>query len=293
MTIMPVVVGVDELIDNDLALHWAIREAVAAGRPLRVLNAYGSVLTSSGSPAGYADTEVAHLRQVAEDLVHRTVRQARTIAPELEVTGIAEAGDPRRNLIAASDSASVIVLGSRNLPALSATLIGSVGCGVAAGAHCAVVVVRKAPGPAVEGAGVVVGVDGAEVSEDALGFAFDHASTHALPLRAVMCWHRDPLASIGVRPEHEPPERARLLLAEALAGWQEKYPDVITQASIVRDHPVSGLVVAARGQKLLVVATKHRHAVIDTILGSVTQGVLHHATCPVAVVPARRTAQSR
>lgn len=293
MTIRPVVVGVDSVLNNDHALQWAIREAAAAARPLRVLHGYGTVLTSSGSPAGYAQTEVEHLRKAAEELVARTVHQAHMIAPDLDVSGIVEAGDARHALIAESDSASVVVLGSRHLPALGATLIGSVGCGVAAGAHCPVVVVRAAAGSAAEGAGVVVGVDGTEVSEDALGFAFEHASLHALPLRAVMCWHRDPLASIGVRPEHEPPERARLLLSEALAGWQEKYPDVIVDASIVRDHPVSRLVADATAQQLLVVATSHRHAFIDTVLGSVTQGVLHHAVCPVAVVPARLAGHRR
>ena len=54
-------------------------------------------------------------------------------------------------------------------------------------------------------------------------------------------------------------------------------------AAVVRDHPVAGLVSAATGQELLVVGRRGAHPRADALLGSVAQGVLHHATCPVAV----------
>jgi nucleotide-binding universal stress UspA family protein len=74
-------------------------------------------------------------------------------------------------------------------------------------------------------------------------------------------------------------------LSEALAGWQEKYPDVDVHPAVVRDHPASGLLAAAAAQHLLVVGTRGEHALLGTVLGSVTQAVLHHASCPVAVIP--------
>jgi nucleotide-binding universal stress UspA family protein len=55
----------------------------------------------------------------------------------------------------------------------------------------------------------------------------------------------------------------------------------------VRDHPVAALVAAATAQDLLVVGSHSRHARVAAMLGSVSQGVLHHATCPVAVVHPR------
>jgi nucleotide-binding universal stress UspA family protein len=72
-----------------------------------------------------------------------------------------------------------------------------------------------------------------------------------------------------------------------IAGWQEKYPDVAVHRGVVREHPVEGLVAQSHADTLLVVGNHARHAHMTTLLGSVSQGVLHHATCPVAVVHPR------
>jgi nucleotide-binding universal stress UspA family protein len=74
-------------------------------------------------------------------------------------------------------------------------------------------------------------------------------------------------------------------LSEALAGWRERYPDVDVHGAVIRDHAVAGLVSESTAERLLVVGSRGRHALAGTLLGSVSQGVLHHATCPVAVVP--------
>ena len=89
------------------------------------------------------------------------------------------------------------------------------------------------------------------------------------------------------RPEQPVPPRAELWLAETIAGWQEKYPDVAVRSAVIRDHPVSGLVAESMAQRLLVVGNRGQHPFADTLLGSIAQGVLHHATCPVAVIPTR------
>ena len=101
----------------------------------------------------------------------------------------------------------------------------------------------------------------------------------------MLCWHSDLLASMLWRPEPPAPSRADAWLAESLAGWQEKYPDVLVRSGVVREHPAAGLVAEAASAQLLVVGNRGRHALAGTLLGSVSQAVLHHATCPVAVVP--------
>ena len=53
---------------------------------------------------------------------------------------------------------------------------------------------------------------------------------------------------------------------------------------VVDDHPGAGLVAEGHGAHLLVVGTHGGHALTGTLLGSTSQAVLHHATCPVAVV---------
>jgi nucleotide-binding universal stress UspA family protein len=90
---------------------------------------------------------------------------------------------------------------------------------------------------------------------------------------------------LSVRPEQPAPEGVEAWLAETLAGWQEKFPDVTVHREVIRDYAVAGLLTASTGQHLLVVGNRGRHALAGTLLGSVSQGVLHHATCPVAVVP--------
>lgn len=103
--------------------------------------------------------------------------------------------------------------------------------------------------------------------------------------RSVLCWRRDPLAEMLWRGSPAAPERADELLAEALAGYRADYPDVQVQAGVMRDRAADALVGAAAGQNLLVVRSRGRSALSAAMLGSVSQAVLHHATCPVAVVP--------
>jgi nucleotide-binding universal stress UspA family protein len=78
-------------------------------------------------------------------------------------------------------------------------------------------------------------------------------------------------------------------LSEALAGWRDGYSDVTVHPEFVREHPVAGLVLASSAQYLLVVGTTGHHGLPGALLGSVSQGVLHRATCPVAVVPTHRS----
>ena len=69
-----------------------------------------------------------------------------------------------------------------------------------------------------------------------------------------------------------------------MAGWQEKFPDVAVVHKVVLGHPVPMLVSRAADARLLVVGSHGRGAVRSVLMGSVSHGVLHHASCPVAVV---------
>jgi nucleotide-binding universal stress UspA family protein len=120
-----------------------------------------------------------------------------------------------------------------------------------------------------------------------LEFACDEASRHGVAVHAVLCWHPSIFrvqhwAGHGAELARE---RAEVWLAETMAGWQEKYPDVAVTSAVIDAHPVSGLVEQSLAEYLLVVGKRGRGARSATLLGSVSQGVLHHATCPVAVVP--------
>jgi nucleotide-binding universal stress UspA family protein len=136
---------------------------------------------------------------------------------------------------------------------------------------------------------VVVGVDGSPASESAIGFAFEAASTRNAPLTAVLSW-TDVLVESAFQATRfsmdwsEVEDEQQRLLAERMAGWQEKYPDVVVERVVVRDRPVRALVRAAQHARLLVVGSHGRGGFTGMLLGSTSQALVHHSPCPVAVV---------
>lgn len=284
----PIIVGIDRSAASEAALRWALNDAATRNAAVQILCCHRRPLTLSweGMPARDGEGLVHSREQFAHEVLGNALEQARGIAPELEVTAEAVEGTAADVLTERSQGAARVVVGSRLLKAVGSALLGSVGTGVAARAHCPVVVVRGPAGLAAEHPAVVVGIDGSDAAEPALAFGFDHASRHGVPLRAVMCWRPDPLATMQWRAEAPVPERAETWLSEAVAAWRPRYPDVPASWAVIREHPVAGLVAHSTAQHLLVVRSRARSALAGTLLGSVTQGVLHHATCPVAVIPA-------
>lgn len=283
----PIVVGMDASAGADAALRWALADAATHKTPVRVVCAYrrtsqyDPMLMWSGLPA----PELEHSRKVAEDVVAKAIRHAAELDASVHVQGDAIDGNPVPVLVEESHRGSLLVLGSRHRSAVGASVLGSVSAGVAARSACPVVVLGGPAALASERPSVVVGVDGTEQSELLLAFAFDHASRHRVPLRALLVWHPDLLATMLWRAEPAVPKRAELWLSEALAGWREKYPDVEVHGAAIRAYPAAALTDWASTAQLLVVGNRGRHALVGTLLGSVSQAVLHHATCPVAVVP--------
>ncbi|MDT7783396.1 MAG: hypothetical protein QOF58_1815 [Pseudonocardiales bacterium] len=282
-----IVVGIDGSIGAQAAVRWALEEAATRQAAVRLICAYRLMPGFYQAPGVYADyaLDVERVRQAAAKVVEDALADAARTAPDVQVSGDTVDDGPVPALVEASEAASLLVLGSRQRSALGATVLGSVSGAAAARAHCPAIVLRGPAGLAGEQAEVVVGVDGSPASQALLEFAFDHASRRRAPLRAVLCWHPDVFASMLWRPEPPAPTRVEAWLAETIAGWQEKYPDVDVRSGVVREHPAVGLVSEAATAQLLVVGNRGRHALAGTLLGSVSQAVLHHATCPVAVLP--------
>lgn len=122
--------------------------------------------------------------------------------------------------------------------------------------------------------------------EAALAFALDAASARGVPLIAVHTWS-DLVANPQIAPlvdwdAVEADEQA--VLAEQLAGWGEKYPDVRVHRRVIRDRAAHALVEESRRAQLVVVGSRGRSAAAGLLLGSVSRAVLHRSYCSVAIV---------
>jgi nucleotide-binding universal stress UspA family protein len=288
-TLHPVVAGVDGSPGSDAATRWAANEAARRHLPLRLVYAYRWPPNYGAAPmyAAWPLGDPLEIKRAAQELATQAAAKVRELYPALEVDAASIEGSRVQVMLAESEHAALLVLGSRELGAWGSAVLGSVGAGVSARAACPVVVVRGPAGNADEDARVVAAVDGGETSPQVLEFAFEHASRAGIGVRAVLCWWAHLYQPIGWRTEdyHQAQNRAYAWLSEALAGFREKYPDVPVTSVVLEEHAVNGLVGESTGAHLLVVGSHGRHALSGTLLGSVSQGVLHHASCPVAVLP--------
>lgn len=285
-----VVVGLERSDEGQAAAEYAAEVADRRHVPLRLVHAFETFSYIGRAPTigwGFDMEEV--LRDSSERLLDEATARLSTGHPDLEVISRTRAGSAAAILIEESERADLLVVGSRGQGGFADLVIGSTTLHVTSHAHCPVVVVPGAPVDATSRQGVVVGVDGSDHSETAIAFAFRMASETREKLTAVHAWH-DP-ASMGVGemmplvydPTLVEPEE-ELVLAESMASWSAKYPDVEVEQTVVRGHPVHALVTKAATAALLVVGSRGRGSLRGLLLGSVSHGVLHHASGPVAIV---------
>jgi nucleotide-binding universal stress UspA family protein len=139
-----ITVGVDGSDHSQQALAWAIREAGIRDAPLTVLAVHEVAASPwTGNPITYPADEAAaeSIRRVAEETVQKAVREAGEPGPA-SVTVRAVSGLPARELIAASQSSDLVVVGARGGGGFARLLLGSVSQQVATHAACPVVVIR-------------------------------------------------------------------------------------------------------------------------------------------------------
>ncbi|WP_404386532.1 universal stress protein [Knoellia locipacati] len=285
----PVVVGVDGAPESRFALTWAIEEAVRRKRPLHLLHA-GAHPDDRRPEGAHVEDSDAVEPDPARTVLDAALARARAVAPRLEVTTQLTDESPAHALVSASRSAFSLVVGSRGRGALVGAVLGTTSAEVAATAACPVVVVRRLAEVEPERPSVVVGTDGSGLSTEAIGYAFALASLRGLPLTVV---HACPARSSGsyVAPWLSDDPAAKVaqeqaVTAEEVAGWSGQYPDVRVRQHVLRADPVTALVDHSRGAELLVVGSRGFGGLSGRLVGSVSQGVLARAHCPVAVVRA-------
>lgn len=282
----PVVVGVDGSPAALSAVRSATREAAYRHRPLRVVHAF--VWPYLGAPPGPGRDAPpgAGLRDEAERVVRQAAQLAAEVDPCVPVSLEVVTGSPGPVIVGEAQRAALVVLGHRGLGGFTGLLVGSVAVHVAAHAATPVLIVKD--GAAGTG-DVVVGVDDSAVSDDAIGFAFEEASWRGVRLVAVHAWTHPASTGPGdmlplVYDPADVAEDERRVFADALGSWRDKFPDIDVDERVVRGRPSVALVDAARDAQLAVVGARGRGGFAGLLLGSVSQAVLHHAACPVAIV---------
>ncbi|MEU2900538.1 universal stress protein [Streptomyces sp. NPDC001273] len=284
-----VVVGVDGSASSLAAVEVAAREAGLRGAGLRVVHAFiwpAMHVPLGPSPLGPPE---GGIRNLVERLLAEAVERARAVTPEVEVSHALVTGEPLTVLQSQSRSAELVVVGSRGMGGFVGLLVGSTAVHLAAHGRCPVLVVREQP--AAEGP-IVLGVDGSAVGESAVDFAFAEAALRKAPLLALHAgttWNAPaPAPYDPSAPYANPPgalaDEEESLLSEALAGHREKYPDVVVEHKVVHGRTRETLIEASRSAQLVVVGARGRGGFAGLLLGSVSQALLHHAHCPVAVV---------
>ncbi|MFF7250147.1 universal stress protein [Embleya sp. NPDC008237] len=283
----PIIVGVEHTDAGRLAVVWAADEAARRGLPLRLVHALDWPAGADRDPEANPHRQTwsgrfrdAGLRALAEAAVLASGRHA-----ELVVDTALIDGEPTAVLRAQAPRAAMIVLGSRRLSSATELLTtGGIAVPVTAHAPCPVVIVREPEHATPDPRTVVVGVDGSPRSASAVAYAFDEAARRDATLVAVQV--RQPAS--GLMMSLAMPEEiaeGRIRLAETLAGWSEKYPNVRVRREVVVGHPVRTLVKTAEHALCLVVGTRGVGGFRGMLLGSVSQGLIHHARCPLVVVP--------
>ncbi|MCE7004677.1 universal stress protein [Kibdelosporangium philippinense] len=285
----PIIVGVDGSAAALAAVRWAAQEASARKLPLTLVHLQPDPISR------YHDEKVAAamrpaLREQAEKWLHEALVAARAEVPDQNPS--IELGDAEvvAALVEMSADAAMIVLGARGLGGFTGMLVGSTANSVVAGATCPVTLVRTPRlGPSETAGPVVVGVDGSPASEAAIKFAFEEASLRRTSLIAVHTWtevYLDPELNVDriALDTTVLEERERELLAQRLAGWQEKYPDVPVTRVVTKGRPVRALLDYDEQAQLIVVGSRGLGGYHGMLLGSTSQALMHYTLTPLAVV---------
>ncbi|MEV5909051.1 universal stress protein [Streptomyces chartreusis] len=295
----PVIAGVDGSAESLAAAEWAAREAVRRDRPLRLVHAWNwHPRQGAGEPATAAQRYLGRraLRQ-AEDRIRRTCPGAKLDDEQIE-------GPATTALLRAADCADLLVLGSRGLSGFTGFLIGSVALGVVARATTPVVLVREgeeasdehlsaddgSPSVRTGYRDVVLGIDLGDPCDEVIEFAFEAARVRGARLRVVHAWQTPSPpglgpGEVGLVNGPEQADEWLAFLTAVLNQWRDKYPEVEVAETVTEGRARSVLVRAATGASLLVVGRRMTERPAGPRIGPVTHAAIHHAGCPVAVVP--------
>jgi nucleotide-binding universal stress UspA family protein len=270
-----------------VAVDWAARDAAMREVPLKLVHVLNPPVVMAfpdvPMPPGFVEWQEEEGRKLLEAAV-KTAEEA-TAGSGVEISSEMIAGPSVPSLVDLSTDAQLIVVGSRGRGALARGLLGSISTGLVHHAHCPVAVIRDEDPliPHPSKAPVAVGIDGSPASEKAIGIAFEEASFRGVDLVAVHSWSDTGVFEFPGADWSTLQAMGEETLSERLAGWQERYPDVLVRRVVAADHAARQLLEEADQAQLLVVGSHGRGGFAGMLLGSVSTAVVHAARMPVIV----------
>ena len=285
-----VVVGYDQTPHSEVALAEAAREATMRGAALSVVTAFRRLEPPGPTPSAPDVDPQDDTRKTAEAVAQHGVDRVREGHRHLPVTPYALAGPAGKIIAQAAHSADLLVLGSRGQGGFTGLQVGSTSMRALADACCPVLVVRGESDTVHDR--VVAAVDIEEFCEPVLDFAFAEASRRAARLTVIHVWDEPWILAYG---QEDPGIADDIALIERERGDRlsalvhavhRRYPEVQPFQQVATGSAGRLLVEASHRADLLVTgARRHGEGRHGMQIGPVTQTLLHHAECPVAVVP--------
>ena len=287
-----VIVGVDGSEASGAALDWAAAEARRLGWRLHIVCAYAvPAFTVASLDGGFAAVDDSAIQAGARAVLEEAVERA---GGDLEVTSALELGDPTGVLVELSRQAGLAVVGTRGGGGFADRLLGTVSSSLPAHAHCPTVVVPCGTQDQPSFTPVrrmVVGVDGSESATIALRRAVDEAIVWDAHLTAVAAvpigGGAGSLAWLPAAVDRDD------VLADVKVGLGVAVEQAVDGRDVrLSQHALDGNAAALMAEfstavDLVVVGSRGRGGFAGLLMGSTSQAVLHHAVCPVMVVPAR------
>lgn len=278
----PVAVGVSRSVTARRAVDWAADAAARRGRSLCLVHA-------QQWPAGAAPKDrhdapdqawASHFRAAGHLLLEDLRESAAARVPGLQITTQLLDGRPASALRDVAETTSLLVVGAHRVSGPGeAFTFGGVGPALVGHPPCPVVLALEPTHENASSGPVMVGVDGSAASAPAVSFAFEEAAACGTELLAVQVR----------RPRHgdwpEDLQESSLDVSEALAGRQEKYPQVVVRHEVLVGSPAVKLAEAAADARCLVVGSHGVGGFRGMVLGSTSRTLSHLAPGPLVVVP--------
>ncbi|MFF2642481.1 universal stress protein [Streptomyces niveus] len=284
-----VTVGLDGTPESLTAARWAAREARSRQATLRMTHAWILLSDERDHPSAEGNDPNYWPKWIMD----QAMRSIEPIYPDLPVVEDLVAEDPVDALLSAAAESELLVLGSRDMAPMASYFLGDIGLHVMARAQAPTVFVRarEDPAPADDEGDLTVALSLRGPCDALLEFAFTGAARSGVTLRAVHARNLPAAAytrgGIVADPyfRGEVVGRAQRELADALRPWRGKFPDVRVVETVWAQSPARAVVRGAVGAGLLVVGRREERPRVAPPVGNVLAAAVHHAPCPVAIVP--------